>query len=79
MVEYLDPTSAAVGYTSSIGINIALGGTLDNLTPVIEYFKKLKVNQPIVPKQTSYARVISGEIPILFDFDFNAYRGKYKP
>lgn len=78
MVGYLDPTSAAVGYTASIAINIALGGTLDNLTPVIEYYKKLKANQPIVPKQTSYARVISGEIPILFDYDFNAYRGKYK-
>lgn len=78
MIGYLDPTSAAVGYTASIAINIALGGTLDNLTPVIEYYKKLKVNQPIVPKQTSYARVISGEIPILFDYDFNAYRGKYK-
>jgi putative spermidine/putrescine transport system substrate-binding protein len=78
MIGYLDPTSAAVGYTASIGINIALGGTLDNLTPVIEYFKKLKENRPIVPKQTSYARVISGEIPILFDYDFNAYRGKYK-
>lgn len=78
MVGYLDPTSAAVGYTSAIGINIALGGTLENLTPAIDYFKKLKENKPIVPKQTSYARVISGEIPILFDYDFNAYRGKYK-
>jgi len=78
MVGYLDPTSAAVGYTAAIGINVALGGTLDNLTPVIDYFKKLKENKPIVPKQTSYARVLSGEIPILFDYDFNAYRGKYK-
>ena len=34
-------------------------------------------NQPIVPKQTSYARVVSGEIPILLDYDFNAYRGQY--
>ena len=56
----------------------ALGGSLDNFDPGITFFKKLKENQPIVPKQTSYARVISGEIPILFDYDFNAYRGKYK-
>ncbi len=78
MVGYLDPTSAAVGYTAAMAINIALGGTLDNFNPAIEYFKKLKNNKPIVPKQTSYARVISGEIPILMDYDFNAYRGKYK-
>jgi putative spermidine/putrescine transport system substrate-binding protein len=31
-----------------------------------------------VPKQTSYARVLSGEIAILLDFDVNAYRAKYK-
>lgn len=78
MVGYLDPTSAAVGYSGAVAINIALGGTLDNFGPAIEFFKKLKANDPIVPKQTSYARVLSGEIPILFDYDFNAYRGKYK-
>ena len=59
-------------------MNIALGGSLDNFDPAIKFFKELKKNEPIVPKQTSYARVISGEIPILFDYDFNAYRGKYK-
>lgn len=78
MVGYLDPSSAAVGYTSCTAINIAMGGSLDDFTPGIEFLKKLKENRPIVPKQTSYARVISGEIPILFDYDFNAYRGKYK-
>jgi putative spermidine/putrescine transport system substrate-binding protein len=31
-----------------------------------------------VPKQTAYARLISGEIPILIDYDFNAYRARYK-
>ena len=55
-----------------------MGGTLDDFSPGIDFFKKLKANQPIVPKQTSYARVLSGEIPILFDYDFNAYRAKYK-
>ena len=77
MVGYLDPTSAAVGQLGVMAINLALGGTYDNLDPAIKFFKELAKNQPIVPKQTSYARVISGEIPILLDYDFNAYRGQY--
>lgn len=77
MVGYLDPSSAFVGYVGAVAANTALGGTLDNFRPALDYFKKLQQNQPIVPKQTSYARVVSGEIPILFDYDFNAYRAKY--
>ena len=45
--------------------------------PRIAYFKQLQANNPIVPTQTAYARVLSGEIPILFDYDFNAYRAQY--
>jgi putative spermidine/putrescine transport system substrate-binding protein len=78
MVGCLDPSSAFVGYAAAIAINQSLGGSLSNFKPVIDYFKKLKQNQAIIPKQTAYARVLSGEIPILIDFDFNAYRGKYK-
>ena len=78
MVGYLDPTSAFVGYVGATAVNQAMGGTFDNWKPAIEYFKKLNANDAIVPKQTSYARVLSGEIPILFDYDFNAYRAKYK-
>ena len=78
LIGYLDPASAFVGYVGAVAINNARGGTLDNFTPAIEYFKALKKNEPIVPKQTSYARVLSGEIAILLDYDFNAYRAKYK-
>ena len=77
LVGYLDPTSAFVGYVGAVAVNGALGGSFDDFKPGIEYFRKLQANQPIVPKQTSYARVVSGEIPILFDYDFNAYRAKY--
>ncbi|MGR5305844.1 ABC transporter substrate-binding protein [Vibrio mediterranei] len=77
MVGYLDPTSAFVGYASAVAVNEAMGGDINDFTPAIEYFRKLAKNRPIVPKQTSYARVISGEIPILLDYDFNAYRAKY--
>ena len=78
MVGYLDPSSAFVGYAGAVAINRAMGGSLDNFTPAIKYFKALSKNDPIIPKQTSYARVLSGEIPILLDYDFNAYRAKYK-
>ncbi|OFV50657.1 ABC transporter substrate-binding protein [Oligella sp. HMSC09E12] len=78
MVAYLDPSSAFVGYAGAVAANLAMGGDLDNMAPGIAFLKKLKANDPIVPKQTSYARVLSGEIPILIDYDFNAYRAKYK-
>ena len=78
LVGYLDPSSAFVGYVGAVAVNAARGGSLDNFGPAIDYFKALKKNEPIVPKQTSYARVLSGEIAILLDYDFNAYRAKYK-
>ncbi|WP_407520887.1 extracellular solute-binding protein [Methylobacterium oryzisoli] len=77
LVGYLDPTSAAVGYVSAVAINSALGGSLDDFSPAIAYLKALAANGAIVAKQTSYARVVSGEFPILLDYDFNAYRAKY--
>ena len=77
MVGYLDPTSAFVGYAGAVAANLAMGGTLEDFGPGIEYFAQLQENDPIVPLQTSYARVLSGEIPILFDYDFNAYRAIY--
>ena len=62
----------------AVAVNQARGGSLDNFTPGIDYFKALQKNEPIVPKQTSHARMLSGEIAILLDYDFNAYRARYK-
>lgn len=78
LIGYLDPASAFVGYVGAVAVNEARGGTMDNFAPAIEYFKALQKNEPIVPKQTSYARLLSGEIGILLDYDFNAYRARYK-
>jgi putative spermidine/putrescine transport system substrate-binding protein len=78
LIGYLDPASAFVGYVGAVAVNGAMGGTLDDFSPAIRWFNEIRKNDPIVPKQTSYARVLSGEIPILLDYDFNAYRAKYK-
>lgn len=77
LVGYLNPSSAAVGQVGVIAVNLALGGSYDNLDAGIQFFKQLQANSPIVPTQTAYARVLSGEIPILLDYDFNAYRAQH--
>ncbi len=78
LVGYYDPTSAFVGYISGMAINLALGGSLNNFAPAMQYYDKLKQNNPIVVNQTAYGRVLSGEIAILVDTDFNANRARYK-
>lgn len=78
LIGYLDPASAFVGYVGAVAVNQARGGTFDNFGPSIDYFKAIQKNEPIVPKVTLYSRVLSGEVAILLDFDFNAYRAKYK-
>jgi putative spermidine/putrescine transport system substrate-binding protein len=78
LIGYLDPASAFVGYVGAVAVNQARGGSMDNFAPAIQYFAALQKNEPIVPKQTSYARMLSGEIAILLDYDFNAYRAKHK-
>jgi putative spermidine/putrescine transport system substrate-binding protein len=77
MAGYLNPTSAAVGQVGMVAVNLALGGGYDDFGPAIEYFRALRANGAVVPLQTAYARVVSGEIPILFDYDFNAMRAQY--
>jgi putative spermidine/putrescine transport system substrate-binding protein len=77
-IGLLDPSSAFVGYAVATAANLAKGGTLDNWDPGIEYLQQLMQQDLIIPKQTATPRVLSGEIPILLDYDFNGYRLKYK-
>ncbi|MFM9280588.1 extracellular solute-binding protein [Paenibacillus jiagnxiensis] len=76
-VGFLDPTSAAVGYSVVTAANIAMGGTLENWDPGMKYLQQLEQNGAIHPKQTATAKVMKGEIPILIDADFNGYTMKY--
>lgn len=77
-IAFLDPTSAAVGYSVAVAANLAMGGTLDNWEPGFKYFKELKKQGVEHPKQTATPRVIKGEIAILIDADFNGYRPKVR-
>ncbi len=75
-VGFLDPMQAAIGYSVATAANLALGGTLDNWDPGIQYLAQLKANGLQLPAQTATALVQQGEIPILIDADFNGYQLK---
>lgn len=74
MVGYLDPTQAAVGYSVLTAANLALGGTLDDADPGLEWAAAMKANGVVNPVQTATASVQQGEIPILIDADFNGHQ-----
>lgn len=73
LVGFLDPTQAAVGYSVMTAVNLALGGTLDDFDPGIEWAQAMLDNDVQLPAQTATAAVQAGEIPILIDADFNGY------
>ena len=78
LIGYYDIPTSALGYVTALAMNSALGGTLDNYDPALKYLKQLQANKPLTPRNTSYQRVISGEIPILVEYDSSAYRAKYR-
>jgi putative spermidine/putrescine transport system substrate-binding protein len=78
LIGYYDIPTSALGYVTALAMNSALGGTFDNYDPALKYLKQLQANKPLVPRNTSYQRVISGEIPILVEYDSSAYRAKFR-
>lgn len=78
MIGYFDPSAASAGYVTAMAVNLAMGGTYTHIDPGLAYLKALQRNAPILLRQTAYARVLSGEIPIMLDYDFNAYRARYR-
>ncbi len=74
LVGFLDPTSAAVGYSVLAAANIGLGGTFDNWDPGMTWAAEMKANGLALPAQTATSAVQQGEIPILIDADFNGYK-----
>ena len=78
LIAFYDPPSSGVGYSVCVNINLAMGGTLDNWQPCVDYFKDLAANEVMYPKQDATARLMKGEIGILVAADFTGYTCKYQ-
>jgi len=66
-----DPTQAGAAF-AAVGLATVLNdGTLDDFTPGIEYFGKLKAAGNFLPVDPTPATIASGETKVVFDWSYN--------
>jgi putative spermidine/putrescine transport system substrate-binding protein len=65
-----DPTQANAALNGVLMASIANGGSVDDISKGIEFFKTLKQSGNFIPVQATTATVTSGETPIVFDWDY---------
>jgi putative spermidine/putrescine transport system substrate-binding protein len=78
-VVYLDPRSAGVGQVVTFAAAYGNGGTVDNVTPGIDYLGKLHKAGSVlrVIGTTPYAQFVKGEIPIWISYENDGLKAKY--
>jgi len=71
-----DPRVSAQAQMSVYGAALASGGTLDDVTAGLEFFKQLNDVGNFVPLVAKQATVAKGETPIIMRWDYNALADK---
>lgn len=65
-----DPTQAGAGLNGVIMTALATGGSLDDISKGVDFFKTLKKSGNFVPVDPTPATVKSGTTPVVFDWDY---------
>jgi putative spermidine/putrescine transport system substrate-binding protein len=65
-----NPTQASAAFSAVFAAALANGGSLNNITPGIDYFKKLHSVGNFVPVTASAATMESGQTPIVIWWDY---------
>ncbi len=71
-----DPRVSAQAIMSVYAASLANGGTLDNIQPGLDFFKKLNDAGNFVPVIAKQATVAKGETPVIMRWDYNALADK---
>jgi putative spermidine/putrescine transport system substrate-binding protein len=75
-----DPTQANAALNGVMMASIANGGSLDDISKGVDFFKQLKGAGNFVPVQATTATVKNGTTPVVFDWDYlSAAHGKDVP
>jgi len=71
-----DPRASAQAQMSVYAAALANGGTLDNVEPGLDFFKKLNEAGNFVPVIAKQSTVAKGETPVIMRWDYNALADK---
>ena len=66
-----DPTKANAGQNGVLMASLANGGSLDNVGPGVDWFKKLATAGNFINVDPTPATIASGQTPVVFDWDYN--------
>lgn len=75
-----NPKQANAALNGVMMANLAVGGTLDDISKGVDFFHQLKQAGTFVPVQATTATVKNGTTPVVFDWDYlSASHGKDVP
>jgi putative spermidine/putrescine transport system substrate-binding protein len=65
-----DPTQASAGYHGVMMANLGNGGTPDDISKGVDFFKQLKAAGNLLPVDPTPATIASGQTPVVIDWDY---------
>ena len=65
-----DPTQAGAAYSGVLMVALSQGGSVDDVAPGVEFFRKLKAAGNLLPVDPTPATVESGQTPVVIDWNY---------
>jgi putative spermidine/putrescine transport system substrate-binding protein len=70
-----DPTQAGAAFSGVLMVALTQGGSVDDIAPGVEFFRKLKAAGNFLPVDPTPATIESGQTPVVIDWNYlNAAR-----
>jgi len=70
-----DPTQAGAAFSGVLMVALSQGGSVDDIAPGVEFFRKLKESGNFLPVDPTPATIESGQTPVVIDWNYlNAAR-----
>ncbi|MEO6142944.1 MAG: extracellular solute-binding protein [Dermatophilaceae bacterium] len=65
-----DPTKAGAAFSGVVMATLSQGGTADDISKGVDFFKALKAAGNFLPVDPTGATIASGQTPVVFDWDY---------